>query len=81
MDVTRRIGAMIGIVVILILVAGLVWSVYLHHERAGRVDDESTMVSVDEKFSNTSVQVIDFKCDRLVARLLLLRGQETQITS
>jgi threonine/homoserine efflux transporter RhtA len=35
---------MIGIVVILALVAGLVWAVYLHHERAGHQDDETTVV-------------------------------------
>jgi hypothetical protein len=45
MDVTRRIGAMVGIAVILVLVVALVWAVYQHHERTGRVDEETTMVS------------------------------------
>ena len=44
---------MLGIVVILMLVVVLIWACYLHHERAGRVDDETTMVSITavEKFS------------------------------
>ena len=48
---------MLGIVVILVLVIGLVWSVYLHHERAGQVDDETTMVRVlpGAKFSTADV--------------------------
>jgi threonine/homoserine efflux transporter RhtA len=48
---------MLGIVVILALVASLVWAVYLHHERAGQHDDETTVVDgrgvASEKFAET----------------------------
>lgn len=44
---TRRFGAMIGIVLVLALALTLLWRVYLHHEQAHEVEDEPAVVSVD----------------------------------
>jgi hypothetical protein len=44
---------MIGIVVLVALVAGLLWRVWLHHETAGRYIEEPEVVRLQngEKFS------------------------------
>ncbi len=41
----RRIGAMLGIVVIVGLVLFLMWRVYLHHRQVGDEDEEPGVIA------------------------------------
>jgi hypothetical protein len=41
----RRIGAMLGIVMIVGLVFFLIWRVYLHHRQAGDEDEEPGVIA------------------------------------
>ncbi len=45
MDMTRRLGAFIGIVVIVGLTVLLMWRVYLHHRAGGGGDDEPGVIA------------------------------------
>jgi hypothetical protein len=42
---TRRVSAVLGIVVILSLAILLMWRVYLHHRAAGDTDDEPGVIA------------------------------------
>jgi hypothetical protein len=42
----RRIGAMLGIVIIVGLVCILMWRVYLHHRQSGDESDEPGVIAV-----------------------------------
>ena len=42
----RRAGAMIGIVILLVLALGLMWRVYLHHQRSRSLPDEPSLVTI-----------------------------------
>ena len=43
---TRRLTAMLGLLILIALVAGLVWGVW-RHSRSGRFDEEQAVVTLD----------------------------------
>ena len=47
MNMARKLGAMIGIIVILGLALALVWRVYIHHRDSGVGEDEPAVVSLE----------------------------------